>query len=156
MDVIVIGAGVAGLAAARKLADLDYDLIVLEARDRPGGRVWSDRSWEDMTLDIGASWVQGEDGNPLSDIIHQEGIRTAVFDYDNLWAYNDEGYEYEDTELEQLDEGFAEMMGEVDDFREVHGQPEMSLRDGIDNVLSEWKPRCREHRQDGSSYQCKY
>ena len=42
-DVIVIGAGFAGLAAATDLADHGVDVRVLEARDRVGGRVWSDR-----------------------------------------------------------------------------------------------------------------
>ena len=40
---IVIGAGFAGLAAACELADRDHDVLVLEARDRVGGRVWSER-----------------------------------------------------------------------------------------------------------------
>jgi monoamine oxidase len=43
-DVIVIGAGFAGLAAATELADRGVDVLVLEARDRVGGRVWSDRA----------------------------------------------------------------------------------------------------------------
>ena len=38
-DVIVVGAGLAGLAAARDLMHADADVVVLEARDRPGGRV---------------------------------------------------------------------------------------------------------------------
>ena len=38
---IVIGAGLAGLAAATELADRGLDVLVLEARDRVGGRVWS-------------------------------------------------------------------------------------------------------------------
>jgi monoamine oxidase len=43
-DVIVIGAGFAGLAAAIELGDRGVDVLVLEARDRVGGRVWSDRA----------------------------------------------------------------------------------------------------------------
>jgi monoamine oxidase len=43
-EVIVIGAGFAGLAAATELADRGVDVLVLEARDRVGGRVWSDRA----------------------------------------------------------------------------------------------------------------
>jgi monoamine oxidase len=40
--IVIIGAGFAGLAAATELANRDYDVLVLEARNRVGGRVWSD------------------------------------------------------------------------------------------------------------------
>ena len=40
-DVIVVGAGVSGLSAAKVLADKGADVLVLEARDRVGGRTWT-------------------------------------------------------------------------------------------------------------------
>ena len=54
-DVIVIGAGFAGLAAATELADRDVVVRVLEARDRVGGRVWSDRAG--AVIERGAEFV---------------------------------------------------------------------------------------------------
>lgn len=71
-DIAVIGAGVAGLRAAQMLADLDYDVTVYEARDRIGGRLWTDRSLG-VPLDLGASWIHGVEGNPLVDLAEHAG-----------------------------------------------------------------------------------
>ena len=55
-DVVVIGAGFAGLVAARELGDAGLKVLVLEARDRIGGRTWTDhRLGQD--LELGANWV---------------------------------------------------------------------------------------------------
>jgi monoamine oxidase len=63
--VIVVGAGMAGLVAARLLHDSGFAVTVLEARDRLGGRTWTDDSLG-APLDLGGSWVHGIDGNPLA------------------------------------------------------------------------------------------
>jgi monoamine oxidase len=64
-DVVVIGAGVAGLTAARVLDGHGRTVVVLEARDRVGGRVVTDRS-EGRVTDLGASWIHGVDGCPVA------------------------------------------------------------------------------------------
>lgn len=63
--VVVVGAGMAGLVAARLLHDSGFAVTVLEARDRVGGRTWTDASLG-APLDLGGSWVHGVDGNPLT------------------------------------------------------------------------------------------
>ena len=63
--VIVVGAGMAGLVAARLLHDSGFAVTVLEARDRLGGRTWTDDSLG-APLDLGGSWVHGVAGNPLT------------------------------------------------------------------------------------------
>jgi monoamine oxidase len=64
-DTIVIGAGVAGLTAARLLARAGRRIVVLEARDRIGGRVWTERD-EGLVTDLGASWIHGIDDSPAA------------------------------------------------------------------------------------------
>ncbi|MET4428732.1 MULTISPECIES: NAD(P)/FAD-dependent oxidoreductase [unclassified Mycolicibacterium] len=59
IDVIVIGAGSAGVAAARELRDAGKNVVVLEARDRIGGRMWTDRTIMTIPHERGASLCHG-------------------------------------------------------------------------------------------------
>lgn len=56
-DVIIVGAGLAGLSAAWELTKQKFEIAVLEAMDRVGGRVHSFQTKEDVTVDLGAQWI---------------------------------------------------------------------------------------------------
>ena len=70
-DVLVVGAGISGLAAARRLSDYGARVTVLEARDRIGGRLWSIQGSEGRVFDMGASWIHGQRGNPITALAKQ-------------------------------------------------------------------------------------
>ncbi len=87
--VIVVGAGLAGLGAAHALADRGIDVVVVEARDRIGGRAHT-ASLDGVPADLGASWVHGVSGNPLTDLARDAGVSTIAFDYDNQVGADEE------------------------------------------------------------------
>lgn len=73
--VIIIGAGVSGLIAAKKLKENGFDVIVLEAQDKVGGRLRTNRSLG-IGFDEGASWIHGIEGNPITSLAQQAGMNT--------------------------------------------------------------------------------
>lgn len=77
-DTVVVGAGVAGLTTARLLQQAGRRVVVLEARDRIGGRVVTDRS-DGFTTDLGASWIHGVDGSPIAAAARAFGMRMIEF-----------------------------------------------------------------------------
>lgn len=77
-DTVVVGAGIAGLSAARLLAREGRRVIVVEARDRVGGRVHSQRDGHRVT-DRGASWIHGIDDSPVEAAARAFGMPMVEF-----------------------------------------------------------------------------
>ena len=77
-DVIVIGAGVSGLAAASTLHKKNLNILVLEARNRMGGRVYTDHSFG-LPLDLGASWLHSLSINPMTSLVDQFNLQLKTF-----------------------------------------------------------------------------
>ncbi|MCB0009704.1 MAG: FAD-dependent oxidoreductase, partial [Anaerolineales bacterium] len=95
MTVLVIGAGMAGLMAARTLHEAGVPVTILEGRDRIGGRTYTDQSLG-APIDLGAAWIHGPDGNPLTPLARQLGIAHAPTDFINrsglaVQAYDAQG-----------------------------------------------------------------
>nr|MBP6314768.1 NAD(P)/FAD-dependent oxidoreductase [Chitinophagaceae bacterium] len=74
--VVVIGAGISGLAAAKKLTEKGFTVVVLEAQDKVGGRLRTNNTLG-VAFDEGASWIHGMDGNPLTTLAQESGMTTA-------------------------------------------------------------------------------
>lgn len=89
--IIVIGAGIAGLAAASRLAGRGHQVTVLEARPRLGGRTWTSAIWPDAPVDLGASWIHETNGNPLTPLAQQAGAQLISTSYDSVVDYDVDG-----------------------------------------------------------------
>ena len=74
IDVAIIGAGAAGLGAANALKDSGLSTIVLEARDRLGGRAHTIQAAPDVVFDVGCGWLHSADKNSFVAIAKQLGF----------------------------------------------------------------------------------
>ena len=75
VDVVVVGAGVAGLVAAREVARAGQDVLVLEARDRVGGRLLNAPLPDGSPIDVGGQWVGPTQDRALA-LIDELGLET--------------------------------------------------------------------------------
>lgn len=73
VNIVVVGAGMSGLTAARQLTRLGHDVVVLDARDRIGGRTWT-VDLGGAPADLGGSWIHGPFENPLVEVVREAGL----------------------------------------------------------------------------------
>jgi phytoene dehydrogenase-like protein len=123
--VCIVGAGAAGLSAANVLRAASVPLVILEARARAGGRVWSapilglgSSGAEPVTIDLGAGWLEGDGpANPMYSLARPWFNETVLSDFESGESYYTTGGEAPDP-TEDWEE-FLE--GPVEDEREEAG-----------------------------------
>ena len=116
-SVIIIGAGLSGATAAHALVSAGYSVTILEARNRIGGRTWTDRTTLSKPVDCGAGWIHEANGNPLTDLCKKFNIATTPTDYDNDELYFD-GKEVSKEEQKAADKLYETIMKKVEKLRE--------------------------------------
>ncbi|XP_028768784.1 probable polyamine oxidase 4 [Neltuma alba] len=157
-SVIVIGAGISGIAAARSLYDASFKVTVLESRDRLGGRIHTDYSFG-CPVDMGASWLHGVcNENPLAPLIRSLGLslyrtsgdNSVLYDHDleSYTLFNVNGHQVPQHIVVEVGETFKRILAETGKVRDEHPD-DMSVLEAISIVLD----RHPELRQQGLAHE---
>lgn len=147
---VIVGAGAAGMGAAEILGAAGVSVRLLEARDRIGGRVWTDTSWG-MPLELGASWIHGEKRNPLTKLAHTISAQRFVTDYDNHLVRDAEGKVVAEDDFPEdfrqvtlIEHEFAadvaDLSPEASDEGSAFRGDDVLLADGYLNILQQLIP----------------
>jgi monoamine oxidase len=106
-DVIVIGAGIAGISATRELQHLGHSVLMLEANNRIGGRAYVGYIGEDkVPIDYGGAWIHGIATNPLTGVVDALGFQRERTQLDLPYFVNGNEASKEDEEV--FDEAVSE------------------------------------------------
>jgi monoamine oxidase len=138
-QVIIIGAGIGGIAAGYWLRRFGIKSIVLEARTRLGGRIWSSKLWPEAITDLGASFIHDSPSSPLTPLAKFFKIQTKELDYLNSAFRRPNGVDYTFPELVEN----AARFGALDTQMRVNrtamrlaGLPDEPLSVQVDSILA--------------------
>jgi len=110
---VIIGAGAAGLAAARALAARSLRVVLVEARDRVGGRVWSRPAGRNATpAELGAEFIHGQ-AELTKRVLHEAGMAAVDTEGEGWWCSKD-------ADLRSDDRDFAAVAGMIEGARALH------------------------------------
>ena len=133
VDVIVIGAGAAGIAAARRLAAEKMKVLVFEAQDRIGGRCATDTGTFGAPFDLGAHWIHNPEANPVI----AAGPATGVYAAPRWQSVRIGARPARDAELELF---LAAQLRAQRALREPARGKDAAAQMHLPNDLGAWKP----------------
>jgi monoamine oxidase len=139
--VAVVGGGLAGLVAARTLVEHGVEVVVIEARNRIGGRCWTDKG-----VDLGAHWIHGTEGNPVTNLAREYSLATLFVGgdssysggWDHLAMHGPNGLLSPDEKLRSI-LAADEVRDDLDVARRVamsDGKLDRSMHEAVEEILS--------------------
>uniref|UniRef100_A0AAF5Q306 SWIRM domain-containing protein n=3 Tax=Wuchereria bancrofti TaxID=6293 RepID=A0AAF5Q306_WUCBA len=132
--VIIIGAGIAGIIAARQLKFFGLDAIILEARSRIGGRIstyikpLTDTTSMEIVAELGASFIYGAFGNPLMTLCKQFEVRCLPVCLDQCPVYDPTGKAIEPRRIRLVERAFNNIISASTYMANVKGITELNGR----------------------------
>ncbi|KAI3959254.1 hypothetical protein MKW92_014633 [Papaver armeniacum] len=131
--VIVIGAGMSGISAAKTLSDAGIkDILILEATDRTGGRI-KKTNFSGVFVEMGANWVEGVNGkevNPIWTMANEIGLKSYRSELGNIAAnvYKQSGGLYNESEAQKV-------VDSAEEFFNFSANVSVSLlRNGVEDI----------------------
>ncbi|XP_057191332.1 spermine oxidase-like [Triplophysa rosa] len=149
VKVVVVGSGFAGVAAAATLVKGGFqNVLVLEAKDRVGGRVHTTKPFTDKVLEVGANWIHGQKGNPLFQLAKQHNLLSgepstsksmcsphSVTSKD--FFFREDGTQVSKTVVEQVCSCFSELTDKAFDDELDRRHRKMTLGGYLDDAFEE-------------------
>jgi monoamine oxidase len=134
-DVVVVGAGAAGVGAGRRLAGSGLSFALLEAKDRPGGRAHTLTGRSGAGIDLGCGWLHSADQNPWVAIAEAEG-----FEIDRsrpAWERRLTGVNASEAEMRAFGEAFAAFEAKLE---AAAAQPDRPAAELFDEATVRFRP----------------
>ena len=130
-NVLILGAGLAGVAAAKELVLNGFNVDIIEAYSEPGGRL-KFKLWNDSVIELGANWVHGVGSsriNPILQLLMDSSMDMTVTNFNDFNLYDHYGKIKRD-EFKESQERFNDFMNKLKDYAELRRNESLVDMDG--------------------------
>ena len=119
IEVIVVGSGISGLAAAKSLKSQGAIVTILEAKNRIGGRIYTDHALG-APFEVGAGWIHGPSReNPIKQLANNIKAETFITDDSNYVLFDSKGEKISDQNFQRIDSQWADILSHIDSELEL-------------------------------------
>ena len=132
--VIIVGAGIAGLAACARLRERGIDALILEARNRCGGRVCTEKALS-IPVGSGANFIHGIDGNPITKLAEEFQAKLGSPNPQFYFRYDRNGQRISSDIIEQFEEKFAGVLSRAKELA-FQSPQDQTLADILAKVIN--------------------
>lgn len=136
VDIAIVGAGAAGIAAARRLAGSGRRVVVLEAAGRVGGRCFTDMGIFGVPYDLGAHWIHMPDLNPVVKLAPRASVE--IYPAPSGQKVRIGRRFAREGEMEDFLAGVVQARRGIEDA--ARGKADMSCAQAMPKTLGDWRP----------------